>query len=515
MSIRSVHPLYTKFSEDWEVLRDSYEGERAIKEKTTKYLPPTPGQVLDGMPYGTAQGSTGSVGYVSYMNYLLRAIYPDFFAEGVRTLVGILNERPPKVTVPKDMEYILKRATPTGETIFTLLREVHREVLITGRLGLLADMDKMPDQLNPEHYIEMYKAEKILNWDDGGFNDGLDRLNLVVLDETGYKRTDDFNWNTQEKFRVLVSGGLSEDSPLGEYRVAETESGNDDFGNLQFSTPVFKGEPSMKIPFVFIGTNDLNSMPSNPPLLGLARICLAIYRGEADYRYTLFMQAQETLVIVGGIKNAEMKDGSEPVRVGAGARIDVETGGDAKYIGIRSSGLSEQRESLKADRELAAVRTGQLLAPGKMSMESGEALKTRVAAQTATLTSIAVSAAAGLQDVLQKIAVWRGLNPEEVIVEPNLDFTNYQFAAQDLVQAITAKKLGFPIAFETLHQMAKDRGLTRNTFVEEVDLIKNDPKELTEAMYMEQTLTGNNPTNAAGGPKANTQERKPQTNEQK
>lgn len=508
------HPEYIEHIGEWHMLRDSFAGEKVIKEKGAKYLPPTPGQVLDGMSVNGGGCNESSPGFVSYQNYKMRAVYPDFFEAGVRTLVGILNEKPPKVTVPKEMEYLLKDCTFGHESLSTFMRGVHAELLITGRAGLFADLPKDPDQRDPRHYLAMYQAEHIVNWDDGTFNDGFNKLNLVVLDESGYKRTATYNWQAVQKYRVLALGAVGENEAIGNYRYAEAEGG-DAPEDSEFRAPSFRGRESQEIPFVFVGPNDLNTKPSTPPLIGLARLCLTIYRGEADYRYSLFMQGQETLVVIGGIRAQSVEDNNKPLRVGADARIDVDMGGDAKYVGIGSTGIPEQRAALESDRELAAVRTGQLLAPGKMSMESGEALKTRVAAQTATLTSIANSSAAALEEILKKVARWRGLDDSKVSVTPNLDFSNFQIMAQDLVQLITAKRLGYPISFQSMHDISRERGLTRNTFEEELELIKKDPNELVEIINMQTSLTGNNPLQSAGGPKDDPTRNEPPSNKPK
>ncbi len=137
-----------------------------------------------------------------------------------------------------------------------------------------------------------------------------------------------------------------------------------------------------------------------------------------------------------------------------------------------------------------------------MSMESGEALKTRVAAQTATLTSVALSGAAGLEKSLKILATWMGENPDEVEVTPNLDFTNIEIQGQDIVQLITAKNLGYPLSYKTLHDIARERGLVKTTFEEELELCKKDDRHLIDfAMEMSEGLKGNNALEGAGGPK--------------
>ena len=491
MAIKSTHPQYDKKKEDWQLCRDSFDGDTVVKDKGHEYLPPTPGQIVDGFFGGNADARA------AYEAYKARAVFPDFFTMGVETLIGILNSKEAQIELPPELEYLRTEATLTGEGLGAVLRKVHEQQLITGRVGLLADLPVNPDQTNPKQYISLWNAETILNWDDGSFNDGFNVLNLVVLDESGYERMDGYEWREVKKYRVLTLGEVGENEPLGVYKsgvASETE-------DVNWVTPVLKGKSLDTIPFVFIGPKDMDITPDTPPLLGLARLCMVIYRGEADYRFCLFMQGQDTLVVVGGMR-ADATTNQDSIRVGAGARIDVDQGGDAKYVGVGGDGLAEQRMALEADRSLAAVRTGQLLAPGKMSMESGEALKTRVAAQTATLTSVAIAGAAGLEQALRKMAKWQGADPAKVKVSPNLDFTNVAIAGQDIVQLLTAKNLGAPLSYQTIFEVLKDHGLTRNDFETEMELIRKDPKELVElAKALVAPPQANNPTQSAGGPK--------------
>jgi hypothetical protein len=475
------------------MLRDAFKGERHVKGKGSVYLPPLVSHVLDGMNKPTDKGK------IAYESYLMRAVFPDYVQVGVETLVGVLNAQPAKFQLPAKMEYLLKKATNKGESLDALLRRIHEQVLITGRVGLLGDLPARPDPKNPLPYMALYTAESILNWDDGEAEDMAETLNLVVLDETTNKRTG-ASWERKEIYRALILGTADANETKGVYKFGVFD-GEQDFVEDQMTTAMLRGKPLDEIPFVFINAKDNLTEPDVPPLLGLGRLCYTIYRAEADYRFTLFMQGQDTLVVIGGVLDTNVNAG-ESLRVGAGARIDVNLGGDAKYIGVSSDGLSEQKEAIQNDKMAAAVRTGQLLAPGKMSMESGEALKTRVAAQTATLTSVALSSAWGLERLLRTLAKWMGEKPEEVKVVPNLDFTNVAIEGQDIVQLITAKNLGYPISYESLHKIAKARGLVDTTFAEEMALIEKDPTLLMDrAEKMAVGLKGNNALEAAGGPK--------------
>lgn len=506
-TVANCHPEYVEQQGNWLLMRDAAAGEETVKSKTFTYLKPTAGQVLDGAALHALPA--GNPGMMAYLGYLDRAQFPDHVEIGIETLVGILNSKPAIVKVPEKMQPILEKFSANGSDVGTFLRQLHAEQLTVGRVGIFIDM---PATLNPNHkfpYAAMYKAEDIINWDEGITEDGVDKVNLVVLRENVRERGAGLTWSDKEQERVLVLNSENPAPDIGadpnaKYRFAVQESSTNIPDTADFKTPSLDGRTLDSIPFVFVNSKDLACSPDKPPLLGLARMCYSIYRGEADYRETLYLQSQETLVVVGGITNAA--NGDDSVRVGSGARIDVSIGGDAKYIGVSGAGLSEQRAALENDHKRASVRTGQLLAPGKASLESGESLKTRLASQTATLSNIAVTGALALQQALRYIAEFCGENPEECTVTPNLDFVKAAINGQDLVQIMTAKSLGAPISQETIHELIAERGLTRKSFDEEVEAAKKDPEvfEPPEPAESSNSLTGNNPVQSAGGPKRDT-----------
>ena len=469
MGLESTHPLYDEFAEDWVQQRDLYRGERVVKAKDETYLPATQGMHLDGM-------QKGQPGRITYEAYKKRAVFPDYIKDGVEALVGLLHQKDPTIELPAVMEPLRTRATVNGESLPMLLRRINTEQLITGRVGLLADLPEDPDPANPMPYIATYIAESILNWDDAEETEGFNSLNLVVLDESGFKRDADFNWTEMKKFRVLQLGELEENESQALYTMgtfSDIDGGSIEFNEEDMVPPMFRGVTLEQIPFVFINTKDIVSTPDDPPLLGLGRLALAIYRGEADYRQSLFMQGQDTLVVIGSVSNPDgiVGEDDDAIRTGAGSRIDVEMGGDAKYIGVSSTGLSEQRQALENDRKRAETKAGQLIAARGNSQESGEALKTRLTAQTATLNQIALAGAAGLENLLKIVATWMGANPDEVKVEPNLEFADFDLSGQEIVFLMTARTMGAPISKESIHQLMVDRGITKFDYDKELELI--------------------------------------------
>lgn len=506
MPINSKHPTYARALDDWVLMRDAYEGEAQVKAKGALYLPPTPGHVQDGagkpLPAGTA-----NPGQVAYEAYRLRAVFPDYVTDAVERYVGMLHAKEAEITLPAAMEGMLTKATAQGESMLTLLRRINEQQLVSGRLGLLLDFPATPAAGTPVlPYIALYYAETGINWDSSDDHDGVNALRLVVLDESGpVMDPTTFEWEDKERYRVLqlVRPGDAA-RPVGEQGngtegpnaaqdvnhkdITETPGpveyragvfGVKDIPNPNaMIAPMYRGQTLGEIPFVFVNSKDIVPEPDKPPLIGLGRLCMAIYRGEADYRYTLFMQGQDTLVTIGTVRqDGEQVNVDAPLRVGAGAHIGLDLNGDAKYVGIGADGIEGQRSALLDDRKLAEAKSGAMINPDAGNPESGNALTTRLAAQTASLTQIAKSGAAGLENILKIAARWMGLNEDEVKVAPNLEFETKLVTAQEITQLMAARTMGAPLSLQSIHGVMVDRGLTQLDYEAELELIAEEDLE--------------------------------------
>lgn len=468
MGIDATHPLYDKWKEKWIKCNDCYEGEDRIKAEGVKYLPPLVSMILDGM------NSVNDIGYQRWEAYRLRANFPDDYSSAVTNNLGLLHQKPPTIQLPEEMEYMREVCTADGEDIVALLRRINEMQLKNGRLGLLLDLPK-GDSPDNKPYVSVYDALTIINWDDGKDELGNINLNMVVLDESGPVRVNQFEWKDEKRYRVLQLGPMDTDEVKGEAVYSQhLFIGDTNYDAGQMIAPYYKGVFLDEIPFQFVNTTDITPQPEAPPLLGLANICLSMYRSDADYRQNLHMQGQDTMVVIGGMGTGDDK---APQRVGAGARIDVNIGGDAKYVGVSGEGLSEQRLALAADKQEAQIKAGQMVNNTKSTQESGEAMKTRIAARTASLIRIAFTGAAGLENLLKTCAKWMGADPDKVVVKPNLEFTKSTFNGQDFVQIMTSRNLGAPVSLESIHAWAVDQGLTTRTFEEEMAIVEAELKK--------------------------------------
>lgn len=467
MPLDTKHPYYEDFRQDWEKVRDCYDGEETVKDKGQIYLPATSGMIMDGMANST------QLGWQMYQAYKLRAVWHDLFKDAVEAYIGLLHHKSAQFTLPDSMKDIRSNE---NETLIELLRRINEEQLITGRLGLLSDLPKFVNPAKPLPYITMYTAEHVCNWDTNEDITNRMTLNYIVLDESGLKRADTndpFIRVRQTRYRVCVRGDIIANTP-GPYASALYSSdgeGTPTFVPSDLKSPSIRGTTLDQIPFSFINTKDCLPTPDMPPLLGLANLMFAIYRGEADYRQNLFMQGQDTLAIIGAIRQVDATNPEGPVRTGAGSRIEVDAGGDIKYVGVTSDGLGEQRQAIGNDRQRAEVRAGQLVNARLGDKESGDALRTRLAAQTATLKQIALAGGAGMEAQLKAIASWMGEDPNKVKVEPNEEFSADSASGQDISQLMDAKDKGAPISYESIHEWMVDKGYTKKNFKAEFDRI--------------------------------------------
>ena len=401
MSIESTHPKYDAAAPDWVLMSDGFAGSRTIKAGGVTYLPATSGMLVDGM-------GLNQPGLSAYNAYRCRAEYPELVTDAILTLTSVLNRHPAEIKVPTQLEPMLENITRKGETAQMLLRKIHENQLLFGRYGLMADFaqsdpfdgtEPLRVQGAPDlpHAVK-WMAENIINWDDDRFTEfGREQLNFLVLSETiqtrGNAGADIFNFEQERRFRVLF---------LDESGIYTTYAERDEIRTPDVQ-PTYKGATLDEIPFVFIGSNDLNPAPDEIPLLGLGNLSLTIYRADADYRQALHAHAQETLVTIGdeGEESDEVEGTKADVRrIGVGASLDLPMGGDAKYIGPESRGIPEMRSGIENDRNRAEVMGSRFLENRGSQAESGDALRIRVSARTANLGTIAHTAAAGLESLL-------------------------------------------------------------------------------------------------------------------
>jgi hypothetical protein len=413
----SRHPLYKAFAPSWCLMRDAIEGEETIKAKGQAYLPMKSGIVA--MTDLAKQG-------MAYEAYKLRAEFPELVAPTIRGSVGTMLEKPAVIELPDALEPLREKATRDGMTLDALHRRICVELMSVGRYGVLPGIGQ-----DGAPYLAGYVAEAITNWDEPDHV-----VDWLMLDESAPALDRDTGeWDQVERYRecfvengryysrvwTKTTSGWTSDEPVG-------ASGPPKGG---------RERPIGILPFVFIDAADLSANPDDVPLYGLAKLAVRVYRMDADYTFALHMTSEPTPVAIGfdSPKDA-VKNGEAPTTLGSSKLWLLPKGGDAKYLEFSGPGLEQQAKAIDASLQRAIIFGAQLFADNKKSAESGEAIKTRLGNQQATLRSIAQNSAAGLERALKNTALWVGADPDKVKVTPNLDFADHTLDAQEITAIV-------------------------------------------------------------------------------
>ena len=401
---------------EWDLCQRAYEGESSIKAEAEEYLP---------MPSGYA--ALPDRGREAYRAYQGRAQFPDIMAPSVGAMVGIVHGTEIQIEMPAALEYLHEDADGQGLTLVDLHRRITRGLLVTGRMGLLADAP----ETGGDPFLALYAGRTIINWDRDFF----------VLDETGYRR-EGFHWRLVEQYRVLqmVDGAY----------VQTLYRGNE----VIDLTPVGQGQRRLdRVPFSVATAKDMGPKIETPPLIGVARAALAMYQLSADYRHQLFMSGQETLVAL---------NGPAPEVVGAGVVHEMLGDGekqpDLKYVSPTCSGIDAHDRAIERNRDAAAQAGARLFDQGERAQESGEARALRYRSETANLQSVAQMSCGLLEKGLRNIALMKGLPEDQVTVNAPEDLLAGAMSATDAAALWQVCKDG-GMSYETYYTLLQKGGL--------------------------------------------------------
>lgn len=421
MPVDTKHWEFEDRCAEWRLMRDAERGQTAVLDCGIRYLP---------MPQGFKAQS--DQGVQMYHDYSHRAQFPEWVEPTITGMVGLVHHNQPKIEMPTQMEFVLERATKDGMPLEVFARAMTREILRVGRYAVLTDA--APEGGEP--YLTPYCTEKLINWRP-------DRT-LFVLDETACvpDPADEFDVMEEIKHRVLrfVDGVYSQqvydDKGLPQEIVVPRPVG----------TATFQA-----IPLVVVGPRDLDVCPDNPPLIGVARASFAAFRLDADYRHQLYWTGQETATFVG------VDEKFSPEFIGAGTYIRLPMNGRMEYVGPKGVGIAAHRTAIM-DEHSRAIFLGAQLIESKSSVESGEALAIRTASKHASLKTIALASASALEQCLKNIAIFKGLDPDEVNVKADTRFIDTELDAKS-ANDLMALWLGEAISYQTFYENLQRGGI--------------------------------------------------------
>ena len=458
---------YAYFLDDWRQLLDTVEGgEREVKERSITYLPKTSGQA-----------SNTECGDEIYDAYKKRSIFYGYSRDTLVAMLGVMHAKSAKFQLPSSISELDKEAEHSEGWrvgLKQILREVNRNQLTYGRLGILVDMPPNgTPTLQAMPKLLMYQAFFILDWSTREMPNGDIILDYVLLAEESPREE---NLRTAKcddnkiRLRVLALDAdgnyYSHTIPLDDtdgFRKNARDLEKFDLDNPPEDAiyPIANDERMSFIPFVFINVTHLRPDIEKSPLMQLSNMDISIYRGDADWAQAYFLQGQATAVFTG------VNEQSDKFYFGAGASIQLsDPEAKAYYLEVSGDGLGEMRERQTALQNFATLIGISLV--DQHQAESGKALDTRVGIKCAPLATVAETGAKGLHQALRYALFWKtgDMDSTDLLVEPNKDFSTSTKAAKELIDLWTAKMSGAPISMRDVHTFAKDNDFTRKDYEE-------------------------------------------------
>lgn len=384
-SVANKHPEYVKTFPNWSKIRHCLDGETVIKAKKEIYLPRPAGMAGE---YADA-----------YDNYIERAHFPLIASYALSGALGIVITKLPEFNVPKELEYIIKEATKDGRSLKQLFIDVVIEILETGRVPLLVDID----QGKNEFRFVQYKAEDFINWKTA-HQKSEQNLTLGVLTETVENKDDIFSHEGTLQYRVLsLDAGGNYNSRLFTDDGAVTDS---------TKTAHFMGKKLDEIP-LFVAGSINNSFDVQPiPLISVANCSIQIYRKEADLANSEFLSCNPTLCLIGASNDDDL-----PNVVGSSVMIVIPNEQARVFYTTTDTAALKHVKSHIDDLYEEAIRHGVSILDNRKGVESAEALRIRQSTQSASIYSVYLAALNAIKQGLIVMCKWGGFDETQVILD--------------------------------------------------------------------------------------------------
>ena len=423
MPVHSTHPDYDAFISRWLMCRDAVEGEHAIKQGRSAYLP---------MLSGHHDPKHGAEAYEAYLG---RALW---FGATDRTLngyVGAIMRRDPAFEVPSAIAERLKDVTGCGQNAVEFTHAQLKELLTTGRYGLLVDKPTTGG-VNDMPFIKIYYPENILNWccDDNGV------LQFVTLLEVVYKPKDGDRY-LMEAVKQIRELSMEDDQYVVRLHEQQRDGDGaliDAYVEIKTETPTMRGAALEAIPFVFVSCDKDAHSCSKPPMMDLVTANINHYQLDADYRHGLHFTALPTPVFTGITEEKDYFLGSE---VAINLRNE---NSKAFFLEFQGTGLTAIKDAMEERKAQMAALGAALIQRGKQGkgVETAEAARIQHSGETSLLATVVGRVEEGCEKALNMVAAWHGAADAAASVVLNRDFIDAALTAADITALVLAWQSG-------------------------------------------------------------------------
>lgn len=548
-----VRPELTALIYQYRLVTDCIAGSQAVKRRRELYLP-VPG-TMDAREVRNRR----------YEGYLRRAMFLNVVKRTVQGMVGQIFLRDPQIKLPAGINVLQLDADGKGGTLRQLMENACRYALAFGRAGILTTFPvstqpttvvdlrtgvegtvQLPsisqaeiDEGDVRPTMEVFKSQDIINWQQG-LRGGRKVYTLIVLQQNNFRMgSDGFKITSENAYYVLRL--LTKQQALQD--IANNGRFNDlgiDYNLMLMdgainsdTTDVFKMEvyrqaaqsrqiliyhyyPTAhdgtflnEIPFRFVGVDENDATPVEPPVYDLAEVNIAHYRNSADNEESIYIHGQATLVIAGLSEQWADKYFKDGVGIGSRGAIPLPVGGDAEMLQVGPNTLSKQGMD---DKERMMIALGAKLIEQRSVQRTATEAEIENAADSSILGSIARNVASAFVLACKDACKFTGDDPASTDIKLNTEFDLQKMDAQERFQLLT-EYLNGGITWDEYRSNLKRGGVAYEDNTKALTIIEAEMTaraKLTAAIAPPPPIPGGNvtvpvPPAKAGGGKAPSQ----------
>lgn len=449
MGVETTNLEYDKLAPKWRRCRDAAEGQDAVHEAGELYLPKLKDQEWD-----------------DYCAYKTRAGFFNATWRTIAGLQGMLFRKPPVVTVPASVEPLLDSITESAQPLQIFALEVVEECLTVGRAGILVDYPVVAEEgvtqadailRNLRPTMSLYETETIVNWKEETLTSQKVLTRVILKEDRDAPDPDDeFVEKCETIYRVL-------DLFEGKYRIrlfVKSESAPDSDRFVQEGEDLFpkmNNQPLGFIPFYFLGVDDAEPCPDDPPLIDLVDVNLSHYRTNADYEHGCHFTGLPT----GWISGHTLEQGDKIYLGSQNMLVFPNPETKVGFLEFSGAGLKCLSENLERKERQMAILGARMLEGQKKAAEATDTAKIHRAGESSMLASMAQSISISMQKALQVFSDWAG-GSGDVIFELNRDFFPANLDSSQLTALVTSWQYG-AISKETLFENLKQAEIVSDT----------------------------------------------------
>lgn len=480
----------------WALLDACYEV--MLKAKAHYFVTPPPGLFQTDLVQNTILASameslivpvaTGSNWPTAAIIYANGGFEPQLIGKTIQGFMSLVSEHDPVTELPSQLEYLKDSCTKDNKSLIEFFLDCVLGVLLKGRVPVLLDLD---DKDGKQKFVK-YNAEALIDWgtDTIGTNDS--QFTYAVFRD--FELNPDYNpinsTNSHKYVEVIHYHYLNN----GVYTVEQYKKSEGTYKYKDTVVPEYKGKKIDFIPLVTLGSLDNTPDIDTIPLEGIANCVLEIYNLSCMLKHAEKASAVPTMFMT-GVDESEVPSAT-------GANVCVALADSQARVGYTTTDTSAMAhiQSRMTDYYAQAQELGaSLLGARRGTSESGEALRLRQAAATASLKSIVDNVGKGLEALFKMAAEWSNSSDKTINFEPNREFSTYALTANETIALVQAWQAG-SISHSTLLENFRKSGMLKagETADDEQDTLDEDGEKYEPPIDESKPTTGPDGATKAG-----------------